>query len=60
MAGKHSGRNALKNRLSFLGFDLPQDRLDDVFKRFKVCIILATIMSSCFDEATAGLPTQHP
>lgn len=38
LAGKHSGRNALKNRLQFLGFELPQDRLDDVFKRFKVSI----------------------
>ncbi len=35
-AGKHSGRNALKNRLGFLGFELPQERLDDIFKRFKV------------------------
>ncbi len=34
-AGKHSGRNALRTRLSQLGFDLPPEQLDDVFKRFK-------------------------
>ncbi len=36
-AGKHSGRNALKTKLHSLGFELAQDQLDDVFKRFKVC-----------------------
>ncbi len=34
--GKHSGRNALRTKLQTLGFDLAQDQLDDVFKRFKV------------------------
>ncbi|EIE24334.1 2-isopropylmalate synthase [Coccomyxa subellipsoidea C-169] len=33
--GKHSGRNALRTKLQALGFDLAQDQLDDVFKRFK-------------------------
>ncbi|KAK9906563.1 hypothetical protein WJX75_004234 [Coccomyxa subellipsoidea] len=33
--GKHSGRNALRTKLTALGFDLAQDQLDDVFKRFK-------------------------
>ncbi|CAL8462098.1 g1629 [Coccomyxa elongata] len=33
--GKHSGRNALRTKLQTLGFDLAQDQLDDVFKRFK-------------------------
>lgn len=33
--GKHSGRNALGTRLRQLGFELPEDRLNDVFKRFK-------------------------
>ncbi|KAL4429865.1 hypothetical protein ABPG77_010982 [Micractinium sp. CCAP 211/92] len=33
--GKHSGRNALNTRLSQLGFDLPEDQLNDVFRRFK-------------------------
>lgn len=27
--------NALKTRLSQLGFDLPEEQLNDVFKRFK-------------------------
>ena len=35
-AGKHSGRNALRTKLQSLGFDLAQEQLDDVFKRFKV------------------------
>ena len=33
--GKHSGRHALKTRLSELGFDLDQDELNEAFKRFK-------------------------
>jgi 2-isopropylmalate synthase len=33
--GKHSGRNALRTRVSELGFDLDAPSLDDLFKRFK-------------------------
>jgi 2-isopropylmalate synthase len=33
--GKHSGRHALKTRLTELGFDLDQDELNEAFKRFK-------------------------
>ena len=33
--GKHSGRNALSTRLRELGYDLADDALNDVFKRFK-------------------------
>ena len=33
--GKHSGRHALKVRLSEMGFDLSQAELDQAFKRFK-------------------------
>lgn len=33
--GKHSGRAALKNRLAELGYDLDEERLNDVFARFK-------------------------
>ncbi|XP_002992921.2 2-isopropylmalate synthase A [Selaginella moellendorffii] len=33
--GKHSGRHALKTRLSQLGYELESKQLDDVFKRFK-------------------------
>ena len=42
-AGKHSGRAALRTKLQSLGFDLAQEQLDDVFKRFKVgpCSITA-------------------
>ncbi len=33
--GKHSGRNALGTRLRQLGFDLAEDQITDVMKRFK-------------------------
>lgn len=33
--GKHSGRNALGTRLRELGFELNEETLNDVFKRFK-------------------------
>jgi len=33
--GKHSGRHALKVRLSEMGFDLSQEELDQAFERFK-------------------------
>ena len=33
--GKHSGRHALTVRLRDLGYELPEDQLNDVFKRFK-------------------------
>mmetsp|Transcript_23812 Transcript_23812/g.39362 ORF Transcript_23812/g.39362 Transcript_23812/m.39362 type:complete len:657 (+) Transcript_23812:138-2108(+) len=33
--GKHSGRNAVGTRLRELGYDLDQDKLNAVFKRFK-------------------------
>ena len=33
--GKHSGRNALRTRVTELGFDLDAPALDDLFKRFK-------------------------
>jgi 2-isopropylmalate synthase len=33
--GKHSGRNALSSKLKVLGYELKQQELDDVFKRFK-------------------------
>ena len=34
--GKHSGRHALKSKLSLLGFQLEGDALDEVFNRFKL------------------------
>ena len=45
-AGKHSGRNALRTKLQSLGFDLAQDQLDDVFKRFKV-VLQSSKLGSC-------------
>jgi 2-isopropylmalate synthase len=33
--GKHSGRNALKNRMADLGYDLTPEELDKLFARFK-------------------------
>ena len=33
--GKHSGRHAIKTRISDLGFDVTDQQLTDVFKRFK-------------------------
>jgi 2-isopropylmalate synthase len=33
--GKHSGRNAVGTRLRELGYDLPADKLNAVFERFK-------------------------
>ena len=35
-AGKLSGRSALRSKLTSLGYDLPTEQLDDMFKRFKV------------------------
>jgi 2-isopropylmalate synthase len=34
--GKHSGRNALKNRMQDLGYDLTTEELDKLFARFKL------------------------
>jgi 2-isopropylmalate synthase len=33
--GKHSGRHALKNKLEDLGFKFTEDRINEIFKRFK-------------------------
>ena len=35
-AGKLSGRSALRSKLTSLGYDLPAEQVDDLFKRFKV------------------------
>jgi 2-isopropylmalate synthase len=34
--GKHSGRNALKNRMADLGYELSPEELDKLFTRFKM------------------------
>ena len=33
--GKHSGRHAFKDRLKALGYDLPENTIDNLFTRFK-------------------------
>jgi len=45
--GKHSGRHALKERLSALGFDLDDERLNRIFEKFKA---LADKKKEIFDE----------
>ena len=45
--GKHSGRNALRDRLRQLGHDLDDAKLDTIFEQFK---ILADRKKEVFDE----------
>jgi len=45
--GKHSGRNAIREHLKKMGFDLARKEVDIVFKRFKE---LADIKKEMFDE----------
>ena len=58
--GKHSGRHALSTRLHDLGFDLAEEQLNDVFKRFKA---LADVKKGITDEditALAGDEAHQP
>ena len=58
--GKHSGRHALVTRLADLGFELPEEQLNDVFKRFKT---LADVKKGITDEdiiALAGDEAHQP
>ena len=50
--GKHSGRNALRTKLSELGFDLGDNAFQDVFKRFKD---LADRKKTIFEEDLVSL-----
>ena len=50
--GKHSGRHALGTRLRELGFDLAEEQLNDVFKRFKA---LADVKKGITDEDISAL-----
>lgn len=50
--GKHSGRNALSNRIKELGYDLDENELDMVFKDFKV---LADEKKTVFQEDIIAL-----
>ncbi len=50
--GKHSGRAALRSKLSDLGFDLADNQLNDVFVRFKA---LADRKKEIYDEDLVAL-----
>jgi 2-isopropylmalate synthase len=50
--GKHSGRHAFKTKLKELGFELGDNALEDVFKRFKD---LADKKKEVFDEDIVAL-----
>jgi 2-isopropylmalate synthase len=54
--GKHSGRAALRAKLSELGFDLADNQLKDVFVRFKD---LADRKKEVFDDDLMALVTQN-
>jgi 2-isopropylmalate synthase len=54
--GKHSGRAALRVKLSELGFDLADNQLNDVFVRFKN---LADRKKEVFDDDLMALVTQN-
>ncbi|MBA3014219.1 MAG: 2-isopropylmalate synthase [Proteobacteria bacterium] len=45
--GKHSGRHALKDRITSMGYTLKDDELDRVFTRFKA---VADLKKDMFDE----------
>lgn len=53
--GKHSGRNALRTRLSELGITLDADKLDEVFARFKD---LADKKHEIYDEDLQALVSE--
>ncbi|MCM8791708.1 MAG: 2-isopropylmalate synthase [Candidatus Omnitrophica bacterium] len=50
--GKHSGRHALYKRLLDLGFKINKDKLEDIFKKFKV---LADRKKEIFDDDLIAL-----
>ncbi|MEO0466433.1 MAG: 2-isopropylmalate synthase [Pseudomonadota bacterium] len=50
--GKHSGRAALKDKLKSLGYNMEDDALKDVFKRFKA---LADAKKHVFDDDIMAL-----
>ncbi len=54
--GKHSGRAALRSKLSDLGFDLADNQLADVFVRFKE---LADRKKEVFEEDLVALMRQN-
>lgn len=50
--GKHSGRNAFRDKIGQLGYSLSDDRFEDSFNRFK---ILADCKKHVFDEDIEAL-----
>jgi 2-isopropylmalate synthase len=52
--GKHSGRAALRSKLSDLGYELAENQLNDVFVRFKA---LADRKKEIYDEDLTALMT---
>ena len=50
--GKHSGRHAFREKLKDLGYELGENQLQDVFRRFKV---LADKKKNVFDEDIVAL-----
>ena len=66
--GKHSGRHALKQRLSSMGYELDEDRFNEVFKRFKALADrkkvvgdrdLAVLATGAHEHAPAGWRLQQ-
>jgi 2-isopropylmalate synthase len=54
--GKHSGRHALRVRLSTLGFDLTAEQVDGVYRRF---IALADRKKGVTDDEIVGLASSY-
>jgi 2-isopropylmalate synthase len=54
--GKHSGRHALRAKMSELGFDLADNQLNDVFVRFKA---LADRKKEVYDDDLLALMKDH-
>ncbi|KAI8468142.1 MAG: 2-isopropylmalate synthase [Monoraphidium minutum] len=52
--GKHSGRHALSSHMKGLGFELTQEELDDLFKRFKALADSKKVISDDDLLALAG------
>lgn len=55
--GKHSGRNALKDRLEKLGVDTGQEQLDEIFMKFKA---LADKKKNIYDEDLIMMAMDYP
>ncbi|MEK7672834.1 MAG: 2-isopropylmalate synthase [Patescibacteria group bacterium] len=54
--GKHSGRNALADRLKQLGIEISKEKMDEIFAKFK---ILADKKKNIYDEDLIMIATDH-